>query len=89
MDDQHLSHAECHCGKKCKNIEDTVPINANLDLNVLFAQDSDPPMPSGQASRVDSFVNEDTQCLDNSFQRKPVKPGIKLPKTQTEWDNAN
>ena len=55
----------------------------------MFAQDSDPPMPPGQASRVDSFVNEETQCLDNSFQRKPIKPGIKLPKTQTEWDNAN
>ncbi|CAB4019443.1 Hypothetical predicted protein, partial [Paramuricea clavata] len=94
-DDHDLLHAECHCGKKCKSFKGLqahrkhCPINANLDLNLLFAQDSDPPMPPGQARAVDSVENEETQCLDNSFQRIPVKPGLKLPKTPIGWDNAN
>ncbi|CAB3985546.1 Hypothetical predicted protein [Paramuricea clavata] len=93
--DHDLLHAECHCGKKCKSFKGLqahrrhCPINGNLDLNLLFAEDSDPPIPSGQASRVHSVENEETQCLDNSFQRIPVKSGIKLPKTPTDWDNAN
>ena len=79
---------KCSCGKECKGIKGLkmhqrrCRVNENMDF--------DQP-PDFENSNIESYdvANDNPEVVIESLQKLIVKPGVKLPRSNDNWSEAN